>query len=200
MLLAFQQLRKDGLDVVLTIVSSLAIDDYAAKETDVDVANAQKLIDDNRSWIAHHRSLPNEAVLDLMKSSHVGLLPTYADTYGYSVLELQACGCPVITTDVRALPEINDENTGWIIKLPKNEMGEALYTSDEDRSQIANAITSGIAAIVRAIVQNRSDIQVKTDVALERIRVAHSPERHAERLREIYRGAVIDEARLSGEA
>jgi glycosyltransferase involved in cell wall biosynthesis len=200
MLVALQQLRKDGLDVALTIVSSLAIDDYAAKETAADVANARKVIDDNREWISHYHSLPNDRVLDLMKASHVGLLPTYADTYGYSVLEFQACGCPVITTDVRALPEINDETTGWIIKLPKNEMGEAIYTSDEDRSEIANAIVSGIVAVVPDIVQNRSDIQLKADVALQRIRVEHSPERHAERLRAIYQGAAIDKRRLTGNA
>jgi len=200
MLVAFQQLRKDGLDVVLTIVSSLAIDDYAAKETAADVAKARRMIDEGREWIFHHRSLPNERVLDLMKASHVGLLPTYADTYGYSVLELQACGCPVITTDVRALPEINDDKSGWVIKLPKNEMGEAIYTSEKDRSEIANAITSGIVAVVRNLVKNRSDVQAKADVALERIRIEHSPERHAERLCAMYQGAVVDERRPVGDA
>jgi glycosyltransferase involved in cell wall biosynthesis len=188
MLAAFQQLRKDGLDCVLTIVSSLAVDDYATKETLADVANARRAINDNREWISHHRSLSNEDVLELMKASHVGLLPTYADTYGYSVLEFQACGCPVITTDVRALPEINDERSGWVIRLPKNWMGEAIYTKDDDRSKIAKTITSGIIAAVRNIMRNKTDIQAKADVALKRIRVEHSLELHAERLREIYLG------------
>ncbi len=193
MLVAFHQLRKEGLDIVLTIVSSLAIDDYAAKETVADVANARRIIGESREWIFHHRSLSNESVLDLMKASHVGLLPTYADTYGYSALEFQACGCPVITTDVRALPEINDDRSGWVIKLPKNRMGEAIYTSGKDRSAIANAIASGIVTVVRSLVKNRSDIEAKADLALERIRTEHSPEHHAERLREIYRDAAIGE-------
>jgi glycosyltransferase involved in cell wall biosynthesis len=199
MLYAFQRLRNDGVDLTLTIVSSLVIDDYATRETSLDVDRAKGIIDENREWISYHRSLSNGEVLDLMKASHIGLLPTYADTYGYSVLEFQACGCPVITTDVRALPEINDDRSGWIIKLPKNCMGEAIYTSDQDRSEIANAITSGIIAIVRDIVQNRAVIQLKADAALERIRVEHSPERHVERLREIYEGAFVNADRLAGQ-
>jgi glycosyltransferase involved in cell wall biosynthesis len=197
MLAAFRRLRQEGLDVALTIISSLAIDDYATKETDADVASARQIIDDNRAWITYFHALPNDKVLDLMKASHVGLLPTYADTYGYSVLEMQACGCPVITTDVRALPEINDEKAGWIIPLPKNRLGEAIYTSKEDRSAIASAIESGLVAIVRDIFRNRADIKLKADTALERIRVEHSPQRHAEKLREIYQGAIANKIWLA---
>ena len=63
-------------------------------------------------WISYVPKLTNNETLELMKKSHIGLLPTYADTYGYSVLEFQAAGCPVITTNVRALPEINNNNLG----------------------------------------------------------------------------------------
>lgn len=190
MLHAFQRAKDEGYDLTLTIVSSLVIDDYATKETRFDVDEAERLIHANRDWIVYHRSLPNQQVLDLMKASHVGLLPTYADTYGYSALEFQACGCPVISTDVRALPEINDDTTGWTIKLNKNGMGEAIYTTEHDRSEIGSAITSGITSIVRSIFGRRTAIRLKAEAALERIRNYHAPDRHAARLREIYLGAV----------
>lgn len=45
-----------------------------------------------------------------MKKAHVCLLPTWMDTFAYSVLEAQACGTPVISTSLRALTEINNEN------------------------------------------------------------------------------------------
>ncbi|MFW2788163.1 glycosyltransferase, partial [Acinetobacter baumannii] len=60
---------------------------------------------------------------------HIGLLPTWADTFGYSVLEFQACGCPVISTDVRALSEINNNDIGWLINVDKNKYGEIVVDS-----------------------------------------------------------------------
>ncbi|WP_125140102.1 glycosyltransferase family 4 protein [Clostridium transplantifaecale] len=64
------------------------------------------------------------------------LLPTFADTYGYSLLEMQACGLPVVSTNVRAMPEINDNECGWIAKLPVNEYGEALYSTEQSRNKM----------------------------------------------------------------
>ncbi len=63
--------------------------------------------------------MPNQQVLELLKTCDVGLLPTYADTYGFSALEAQSAACPVISTDVRALPEINNTEVGWLINVPK---------------------------------------------------------------------------------
>lgn len=118
---AFREVKeKKGYNLRLTIVSSMDLDDYATSKTEKDVLIAQAIIRKNSGWIIHYRHLPNQRVLELMKSAHVGLLPTFADTYGYSVLEFQACGCPVISTDVRALPEINNNEIGWMIKVPKN--------------------------------------------------------------------------------
>jgi glycosyltransferase involved in cell wall biosynthesis len=190
MLDAFQQIKEEGYQLTLTIISSLAIDNYATQETPADVELAKKVIYENREWIVHHHSLPNHKTVELIKASHVGLLPTYADTFGYSVLEFQGCGCPVITTDVRALPEVNDNAAGWVIRLPKNTLGEAIYSTEQDRAEIAKKITCGVADVVRDIFRRRSDIQLKADVALERIRLKHAPDRFAERLREIYWSAV----------
>lgn len=81
----------------------------------------------------HHTSLSNDAVLEMIKTSDVGLLPTWQETYGFSVLEMQACGCPVITTNVRALPEINPENAGWLIRCPLNSMSELTVGALSDK-------------------------------------------------------------------
>jgi len=82
----------------------------------------KSLILDNLDRITYYEYLPNNEILELMKYKiQVGMLPTRGDTYGYSVLEFQASGCPVISTDVRALLEINNEDCGWIINVPKNK-------------------------------------------------------------------------------
>lgn len=188
---SFRDLKKNqGYDLQLTIVSSLDMDGYATKEKGQDVEEANAIIRVNRDWIHHYDTLGNRDVLELMKGSHVGLLPTYADTYGYSVLEFQASGCPVISTDVRALPEINNDEVGWRIEVPKNELGEALYTTEEDRTAIKSAIVKGIKAAVSEIFENREVLLHKATAGLQRLRSQHSPEDHSRRLKEIYHRAL----------
>jgi glycosyltransferase involved in cell wall biosynthesis len=121
-----------------------------------------------------------------MRAADVGLLPSYADTYGFSVLELQACGVPVITTDIRALPEINNAAFGWLIKVPKNALGEALYTTAEEREALSQSIRSDLAQIVRDIAADPVQIAVKGTAALERIRKEHDPATYADALRQVY--------------
>jgi len=120
---AFEKLvRQEGLPLRLIIVSSLRLEPYAAHETEADVEWARQKLSENADWIEYYPQLPNAEVLELLKRADVGLLPSYADTYGLSVLEAQACGKPVITTDIRALPEINPETAGWLIKVPKKRI------------------------------------------------------------------------------
>jgi glycosyltransferase involved in cell wall biosynthesis len=52
-----------------------------------------------------HGEQPNKTVLEQFGKTHLNLLPTIDDTYGYSVLEGYAAGAPALTTDVCALPE-----------------------------------------------------------------------------------------------
>jgi glycosyltransferase involved in cell wall biosynthesis len=190
MLEAFVELRKGGLDARLAIVSSLSrSDDPAAEEGPEEVRRAEALIAANAEWIEHYRRLSNPEVLDLMRRSHVGLLPTYADTYGYSVLEFQAAGCPVVTTDVRALPEINDDEVGWRIAVPKNRLGEAVYASVEQRRRVSRAIEDGLLDVVARIASDPGGIPGKAAAALERIRACHAPAPHAAALAAIYREA-----------
>lgn len=186
------QLRRErGLPVQLTIVSSLAIDDYATKETPADQARARELLAAHRDWVSYHARLDNRAVLQLMRDADVGLLPTYADTYGYVVLEFQAAGCPVITTDVRAMPEINDDTRGWLIDVPKNSLGEARYATAAGRQRISGAIRDGLARCVTEIVANRTLIRVKAAAALRGIQQRHDPQQVSERLATIYREAAL---------
>ena len=190
-LLAFEKLVKEELaPIKLVIVSSLRLEPYAARETEVDRAWALQFIEENLDWIEYHPDLPNDELMELMKTCDVGLLPTYADTYGLSVLEAQACGLPVITTDVRALPEINNADVGWLIRVPKNELGEALYSTLEERERLSQQIQSGLEAIVRNIVADPSVIHIKALKSLERIRQMHDPTVYAQKLREIYQEAL----------
>ena len=184
------RLRRDGHPVRLTIVSALSPTSHARIVSREDVDAILREIRNGADWIEHFRALPNPAVLDLMRRSHIGLLPSFAETYGFAVLEFQAAGCPVVTTDVRALPEINNEETGWLISVPKNRFGEALFTSREDQQKLARSIEVGLARILEEILLQPEVAAVKGQRSLERVRRDHSPEVHGARLREIYRDAL----------
>jgi len=178
--------RQEKLPVRLIIVSSLRIEPYAAKETEEDVAWAKAKIADNADWIEYYSALPNEDTLALMRTADVGMLPSYADTYGFSVLEAQASGLPVITTDIRALPEVNNPTVGWLIKVPKNALGEALYATVEEREVLSHSIRAGLEQSVRHIAADPGQIAVKGAAALDRIRKEHDPAAYADALRQIY--------------
>lgn len=152
--------------------------------------DVEKLINENQDWITYYPSLENTKVLELMKTCHVGLLPTRADTYGYSVLEMQACGLPVITTDVRALPEINNEECGWFIHVPKNACGEASYTTPEEIVALSQTIEVQLEVIVKAICDAPQQIKEKALASLKRIKEMHSPEGYAAQLKRIYDEAL----------
>ena len=186
-----QKLRDQyHFDIELTIVSSLSVDGYAVKVDPIAVQQTRALIDENKAWINYFPQLPNSEVLDRMKKSHVGLLPTYADTYGYVVLEFQAAGCPVITTNARALPEINDNDKGWLIEVPRNQLGEAIYATDEDRLAISNAIRDGLEKAVHEIFADRSIIAKKASQAILGIRTNHSKDKFSIQMEKIYRDAI----------
>lgn len=182
--------KKKDHDLRLSIVSSMALDDYATKKTAQDVQIAENILRKNSGWITHYSHLPNQKVLDLMTRAHVGLLPTFADTYGYSVLEFQACGCPVISTDVRALPEINNNETGWMIKIPKNRLGEALYSAEKDRAEVGLIIKEELKRLIAEIMENRGVISRKSEAAIQHIKDKHSPAEFSRRLGEIYHRAL----------
>ncbi|MDZ4873443.1 MAG: D-inositol-3-phosphate glycosyltransferase [Chroococcidiopsis cubana SAG 39.79] len=173
----------------LTVISSLNIDNYATKETLADVEQVKHSLQQS-DWIHYFPQLPNHEVIELMKKAHIGLLPTYADTYGYSVLEFQAAGCPVITTNVRALTEINNNHVGWTIEVPKNSLGEAIYTTKEDRDTISKLIREGIERAVHEIFANRQIILEKSHNSISRIIEHHSIDRYAAKLRNIYLEAI----------
>ena len=177
-------------DIELTIVSDLRIDGYAAKVNPEEIQRTAAFIQGNREWINYFPQLPNSEVLDMMKKAHIDLLPTYADTYGYSILEFQAAGCPVITTNVRSLPEINDNDKGWVIEVPKNRMGEAIYSTDTDRMVIREAIRKGLEKVVHEIFADKSIIPTKSEKAILSIKTSHSREGFSSRMKNIYLNAI----------
>lgn len=85
-----------------------------------------------------HAGLPNAEVRALLRRAHFGLLPTFSDTFGYSVLESMAEATPVIATRQGALPElIADGEDGILLDLPVNDQGEWRALGSQARGSAA---------------------------------------------------------------
>jgi glycosyltransferase involved in cell wall biosynthesis len=194
---AVASLIQEGHDITLHVVSGLEFGDYATKSTENDLAEARRLLDTMGHHAHMHEEMPNSEVLALLRASHVGLLPTYDDTYGFSVLESQAAGTPVITTNVDALPEINNDEVGWVIPLLKDRYGQAVRKSTENRETISTAIREGVYAALKEALGQPGIIREKGIRALDRVARFHDPGAHAQRLFLLYAAAsgVAEEKR-----
>lgn len=186
----FERLINEGANIELRIISNLKIGDYASKATKNDQTWALQIISSYPNKIFHFQNIPNSEVIELLKSTHIGLLPTYADTYGYSVLEFQSMACPVISTNVRALPEINNNERGWVIEVPKDEFGEGKYNTLQNRSVLSEIIETGLETVVREILDNPYLISQKGQKALVGIKEKNDPFKNGQEYLAIYQKAL----------
>lgn len=170
----------------LILISDLRIDETKYLRTNHDMEDAKQLIKDNSSWIEYHSFLPNEQVIEKIKKSHIALLPTWMDTYGYSVLECQACGTPVITTSLRALTETNNENLGWLINVPVNRLNHPIHNTKEEQDIFYNTLVRGLEMILNDILSNPSQIKEKAANCIINIKENHSPKKYNDIIKALY--------------
>ena len=192
--------RKGGMEVLevvdrlleeknpirLNIISSMDYGDYASRTTIEDYNRAMELINKHPE-IKHYKSLPNPKVLELLKSSNLSLLPTYDDTYGYFVLESQALGCPVISTNGGALPEINNINCGWLIEVPLYEDGRSIPRLAEQKQKFKEEVNKGLYSYLKEALSNPALVKEKGRQALERIKIHHDVEKYTAQMEAIYK-------------
>lgn len=186
---AFVRLVDEGYPLKLNIVSILDYDDHVSG-ADASVHEwAKGVIAKYSTHITYHYRLPNPEVLALFKASHVGLLPTYADTYGYSVLEAMGCGCAIMATGIRALPEIVPEKAGWLIDVPVDDRGFAQLHNEADRLRYSEIVEEGLYHYFKEAVENLSLTRRKGLEALEWLKYQHDREQKA-----LITDAMYDEA------
>lgn len=186
----FKKLCAENPNITLNIISNFSPDSYASHTTQQDVQHLRQELSQLPENIKILGTISNEEVIKTLCHSHVALLPTYADTYGYFVLEAQACGCPVVTSDIRALPEINNNECGWLINVIKDENGNAILNTSEQRRIFSKEIMEQLAQIIEQIIKNPLEIIVKGKKAIKRIKNIHSPNQHANQLYKVYSNSV----------
>jgi glycosyltransferase involved in cell wall biosynthesis len=163
--------------------------DYASRTNQHDRTRALTLLDRLRPRVEHHRSMPADGVVQLLKQSDYYLLPTYGDTFGYSVLEAQACGSIPIVTNVRSLPEIVTEADGFIVSLDLDRDRDAHTVMS--RTAMDARILDSLSDILRAcLMQCRDERRRKSSLAQARLAARHAPITHAGRIAMIYEAAL----------
>lgn len=189
---AFQKLYRKYKDFSMTFIGNLDgnynnfyLDEKEKKEIQSIIQNAD--------WLEFHEKVSNEEVLKLAKQAHVGLLPSMGDTFGFSVLEMQACGCPVITTDRQALPEINNDQCGWLINTKDVQLPHGDDFAHYLRAEVetlSKAIEEKLIEIGSDILENKQLICCKAEKSIERITNRHAPKEYGARLYSIYQQAI----------
>lgn len=186
-------------DFKLILISALDKDEAKYERTDHDLEDAQALIESNKDWIEYYPSLPNNQVFNKIKSAHVALLPTWMDTFAYSVLECQACGTPVISTSLRALTELNDSSVGWLIDVPVNKLNNPIMNNHDDFQKFESQLQSGLERVICHVLDNRTEVKEKAANCLVRIQKRHEPQRYNECLRLAYKGKVKEIEKILNE-
>ena len=79
-----------------------------------------------RPWVQIRRDVPHADLVELYGRALALVYPSFGEGFGLPVLEAMACGCPVITSDRSALPEVGGN--------------AALYASPDDPAAIAGQL------------------------------------------------------------
>lgn len=105
---------------------------------------------DLQKYVTFIGKVPNERIPEYMVASDIFVLPSLSEGFPVTVLEAMASGLPVVTTDVRGLPEIVKEGeNGFLVKpedpreiskkvlliLRSNELRERLSNYNKEKSK-----------------------------------------------------------------
>ncbi|WP_302564390.1 glycosyltransferase [Acinetobacter baumannii] len=192
-ILAINELLEEGIisenEIMLTVVGILNRThnySFGIYQDDSDFSKNINTIIMNRKNIKIYSNVDNNKVIEMIREHHIGLLPTWADTFGYSVLEFQACGCPVISTDVRALSEINNNDIGWLINVDKNKYGEIVVDSYSKKDLCRRTIIDQLKKHILSAYENPNVVINKGVESLNRIKKEHSIDYYNDKIKSVY--------------
>ncbi|NQV00966.1 MAG: glycosyltransferase family 4 protein [Parcubacteria group bacterium] len=101
------------------------------------------LFDAKRSDIEFFGYVSEQKKQQLLKNAEMFILPSFYEGFGMPILEAQASGCPVITSNVSSMPEVAGQ--GAILIEPKNieQIAESMYKIINDSQLKKDLIEKG---------------------------------------------------------
>jgi glycosyltransferase involved in cell wall biosynthesis len=197
-LLAAQHAHRATIPIEFHIVSDMTIGRRRGAWTDPNDATifTEELSLLKLPNVIHHNRLHNAALLELLNTCDVCLLPTLSDTFGYSVIESFAAGLPVIGTRCCALPELITEGVnGHPIDLEVDENGEWRHLfkfkpDDPEYLQIlkstARSVGASLFRFLKDLTEHRERLQRMREGAYETAWTRFNAERQGIILDELY--------------
>jgi glycosyltransferase involved in cell wall biosynthesis len=188
---ALHRLHDRGLrDWRLVAVGRLdSFGDYASRTDSSSRDAARNLIGCMADCVVHYERMPGSQVLDLLCRADFYLFPTLADTFGYSALEAMACGAVVVTTNVRAMAEVVDDQTGRSIQLPLDGDRDAHSLPGFERHK--GDLVDRLEIVIRESLEAGDEDRLRrARAATARLRARHAPAMHAAAIDSLYRQAL----------
>lgn len=193
-LIAFERLIKEGLQVKLNIISNLETDTGSSMlVSKKERQEALLKINKYPERIKYYGYLPNDQVIEILKQSHVGLLPSYLETYGYSALEAMSCGCPVIATNLASIAEFINEDCGWLIDIRQVEREGTRFSdigTPQKVRELSGKLSEDIYLAVKKICDNPDTVKNKGERAILNVKNNHDPVNAAKILEGVYLQAI----------
>lgn len=183
---------RNSYEFRLILISGMDKDEERYMRTENDEVESLELINKNRDWIEFYKGLPNKDVIEKAIHSHVALLPTWMDTYGYSILETMACGTPTISTSLRALTEINTSDVGWLVNVPVNRLNNPIHNTKEQQDSFYCMLKKGLTEKLEYVLTHKNEVKEKAMNCLNKIDREHNPSLYAEKLAKVYNGRICD--------
>lgn len=185
----FEVLEKEGYEFHFTIISTIDRRSYPIV-IDKDKYNYAFEQIKTKNYISHYANLTNDEVLKEIKKSNVGLLLSNLENYGYFLLECQACGVPVVSTNQRAFSETNNDQIGWVVPLKLNDLSIAQIETKEQRQVVSNTIFKKGLVLIKNILDNPEDIELKGDLAISNIINNHCVSAYKNTIASIYKEII----------
>lgn len=190
--------KKRGLPVEFHIVSALNYGSHIYTDHLDNWRYQEDLKLLNLGNITFYETIANQKVIQLLSEGHFQIMPTFHDTYGFSIIEGFSVATPAITTNVCALPEIvHPDKSGYLLKLEvdKNNCWNRMYPrgSQEYWDRLDNAFDNLVAQalnLLQELLDRPSHYEQLSAGAISQVEEVHSSEKTGKLLDNLYTNII----------
>jgi glycosyltransferase involved in cell wall biosynthesis len=192
---AFQRLRRHGSNMRLNVVSSMQLCGWRDQFATPAVRREAMNILESTPGITYWKRLPAPDVMRLLQDSDIGVLPSYGETYGYSILEAMAHGCAAVVPGVSPFTEFVSDDSGILLETPVTRAdGFVSMDFGVGHEQLHQCLVESLVSALGRLENNPPGLRQKGIAALQRISDHHCPLRAAAYLEEVYRKTFAERA------